>query len=149
VQDSAKRWTPVRYCLGMAALAMILTACRNDPSGAGPTDTATATTTATATASTAAGSPADSPGTGTAGDRPQWTMPELRGAGLQAAQDRIQALTGDAIFFTSSHDVSGRGRHQILDRDWQVCSQNVAAGTPIGVGTKIDFGVVKTSEQCP
>jgi hypothetical protein len=85
------------------------------------------------------------PGTSTG----QWTMPNLVGANLQAAQDRIQSLTHNMIFFTSSHDVSGRGRHQVLDRDWQVCSQNVAAGTTITVGTKIDFGVVKSTESCP
>lgn len=89
--------------------------------------------------------PAATP-TGTPG---QWIMPNLVGANLQDAQDRIQGLTGDAIFYTSSHDVSGRGRHQVLDRDWQVCSQNVPAGTQITIGTKIDFGVVKLTESCP
>jgi len=54
-----------------------------------------------------------------------WTMPNLVGANLQEAQDAIQALTGNAIFFTKSHDATGAGRHQILDRDWRVCSQNV------------------------
>jgi hypothetical protein len=78
-----------------------------------------------------------------------WPMPNEVGAGLQDAQDAIQKLTGDEIFFTSSHDVSGKGRHQILDRDWKVCSQNIAAGTQIQPGVKIDFGVVKLAESCP
>lgn len=79
----------------------------------------------------------------------QWTMPNLVGAGLQQAQDNLQALTGNAIFFTTSHDVGGQGRNQVLDADWKVCSQNVAAGAPIGIDTKIDFGVVKVRESCP
>lgn len=79
-----------------------------------------------------------------------WTMPDLRGKGLQSAQDAMQALTGDPLFLTSSHDVTGRGRHQILDRDWQVCTQNVAPGGTITMQSVIDFGVVRiNTEHCP
>jgi hypothetical protein len=79
----------------------------------------------------------------------QWTMPNLVSVNLQKAQDDIQALTNNEIFFTSSHDASGQGRHQVLDRDWKVCSQNVPAGATIRIGTKIDFGAVKLAETCP
>jgi hypothetical protein len=89
------------------------------------------------------------PTSGPSAAHQQWAMPNLLNANLQQAQDQIQALTDDAIFFTSSHDASGRGRHQILDRDWKVCSQNVPAGATITVGTKIDFGAVKLAETCP
>ncbi len=78
-----------------------------------------------------------------------WAMPNLVGSGLQDAQDAIQKLTGNVVFFTSSHDVTGQGRHQVLDRNWKVCDQNVAAGAQIQVGVKIDFGVVKLAEKCP
>jgi hypothetical protein len=78
-----------------------------------------------------------------------WAMPNEVGAVLQDAQDAVQKLTGNEIFFTSSHDVSGRGRHQVLDRDWKVCSQNIAPGSQIQAGVKIDFGVVKLAERCP
>lgn len=78
-----------------------------------------------------------------------WRMPNLVGTGLQKAQDDIQHLTGNGIFFTSSHDVTGKGRHQIVDTDWRVCSQNVRAGATITFGSKIDFGVVKLAESCP
>lgn len=77
-----------------------------------------------------------------------WTMPNLVGANLQEAQDAIQALTGNAIFFTKSHDATGAGRHQILDRDWKVCSQNVPPGTKITADTAIDFGAAKLDERC-
>ena len=78
-----------------------------------------------------------------------WSMPNLVGSGLQDAQDAIQKLTGNVVFFTSSHDVSGQGRHQILDRNWKVCDQNIAPGAQIQIGVKIDFGVVKLAEKCP
>ena len=77
-----------------------------------------------------------------------WTMPNLVGANLQEAQDAIQALTGNAIFFTKSHDATGAGRHQILDRDWRVCTQNVQPGTKITAETAIDFGTAKLDERC-
>jgi hypothetical protein len=78
-----------------------------------------------------------------------WSMPNLVGTGLQNAQDRIQALTGDAIFYTSSHDATGAGRVQILDADWHVCSQNIRAGSRITKDSQIDFGAVKLAESCP
>jgi hypothetical protein len=77
-----------------------------------------------------------------------WTMPDLVGRNLQDAQDAIQALTGNAIFFTKSHDATGRGRHQILDRDWKVCGQNVKPGATITTNTVIDFGAATLGEDC-
>lgn len=75
-------------------------------------------------------------------------MPDLVGRNLQDAQDAIQALTGNRILLTSSHDETGAGREQVLDRNWRVCDQNVAAGTMITIDTAIDFGVVKLTESC-
>lgn len=79
----------------------------------------------------------------------QWPMPNLVGTGLQRAQDDVQRLTHNVVFFTTSHDVTGKGRHQIVDSDWKVCTQSVRPGATIRVGSKIDFGVVKVSENCP
>jgi hypothetical protein len=104
---------------------------------------------------TLAGCKVDTPGGGTTTIGPSitatthWDMPNEVGVNLQQAQNDIQKLTGNLIFFTSSHDVSGQGRHQILDKDWQVCSQNIPQGDPITIGSKIDFGTVKTTETCP
>ena len=75
-------------------------------------------------------------------------MPNLVGSNLQAAQDRIQAITGNPVFITFSHDATGQGRHQVLDSDWKVCSQNVVPGASIDSGTRIDFGAVKLTEIC-
>lgn len=77
-----------------------------------------------------------------------WKMPSLVGRDLQAAQDAIQELTRDAVSFTTSHDATGAGRRQVLDRGWQVCSQNVAPGQSINADSSIDFGVVRQSESC-
>jgi hypothetical protein len=77
-------------------------------------------------------------------------MPNLRGQDLQTAQDAIQSLTNDGIVISTSHDATGAGRSQIFDRDWQVCTQNIAPGAQISVNTDIDFGVVRRDvETCP
>ena len=78
-----------------------------------------------------------------------WTMPDLTGQDLQSAQDAIQSLTNGEIFFTYSHDASGQGRAALLDRGWQVCTQDPAPGSTITADSNIDFGVVRVSEQCP
>lgn len=77
-------------------------------------------------------------------------MPNLVGQNLQAAQDAIQALTSDKVFLSTSTDLTGRGRHQILDRDWQVCSSTPAPGQPFTTDSNVEFGVVRIgSESCP
>jgi|ThiBiot_300_biof_2_1041535.scaffolds.fasta_scaffold05305_2 hypothetical protein len=77
-----------------------------------------------------------------------WVMPDLVGSGLQDAQDAIQKLTSYGIAITKSHDATGAGRRQILDRDWKVCDQSVKAGTTITSDTTIDFGAAKLGEAC-
>lgn len=76
-------------------------------------------------------------------------MPNLVGTNLQQAQDKIQALTNDAIYRTTSHDATGKHRSQVIDSNWKVCTQSVAPGATIAKGTKIDFGTVKLAENCP
>lgn len=76
-------------------------------------------------------------------------MPNLVGSNLQAAQDQLQAVTGNPLFYSSSHDMTIRYRRQILDRDWKVCTQSVPAGAQFTVDTVVDFGVVKLNETCP
>ena len=77
-----------------------------------------------------------------------WTMPNLVGSNLQDAQDAIQALTAFEIPVTTSHDETGAGREQLVDRNWIVCSQSIAAGETIARNTRIDFGAVKEGERC-
>ncbi|MHC9290822.1 hypothetical protein ACRCUN_00040 [Mycobacterium sp. LTG2003] len=78
-----------------------------------------------------------------------WTMPNLIGKDLQGAQDGIQSLTGGEVWFSSSTDLTGQGRAQISDRNWQVCSSTPPPGATFTVSTEIDFGVVRVSEDCP
>lgn len=79
-----------------------------------------------------------------------WTMPDLRGQNLQAAQDAIQALTGNPGFFSTSTDLTGASRNQVMDRNWQVCSSTPAPGETFTDSTSVDFGVVRIdTETCP
>ncbi|KHO22974.1 hypothetical protein H7I55_31695 [Mycolicibacterium setense] len=80
---------------------------------------------------------------------PSWTMPNLIGLDLQGAQDAIQSLTDGEVWFSSSTDLTGKSRAQISDRNWQVCSSTPPPGMKFSVSTKIDFGVVRVSEDCP
>ncbi|WP_239476269.1 hypothetical protein [Streptomyces sp. CS090A] len=73
-------------------------------------------------------------------------VPDFVGMGLQSAQDAAQA---EGFFALASHDSAGRGRAQAFDRNWKVCSQNMAAGKTIPVDTTLDFGAVKLEEDCP
>jgi hypothetical protein len=76
-------------------------------------------------------------------------MPSELGNGLQDAQDAVQAASGDPFYYTDSTDALGAHRFQILDDDWQVCSQTPAAGTMINEDSNVSFGVVKLDESCP
>jgi hypothetical protein len=97
----------------------------------------------------ASGSPGSVDTAGGAKAAEQWAMPDLTGAVLQDAQNQIQSLTAGAVYFTDSHDLSGKDRHQVLDDNWQVCTQNVAPGAAITATSEIDLGVVKLGESCP
>ena len=79
----------------------------------------------------------------------KFTMPNEVGANLQGAQDDIQRVSGNPLFITRSKDATGAGRHQILDRNWKVCSQNVPPGTSVDQSAAITFGAVKLTESCP
>jgi hypothetical protein len=78
----------------------------------------------------------------------QWAMPDLVGSNLQDAQDQIQRMTGNPVFITRSHDATGKKRNQVVDSNWQVCSQNIAPGKHITAQSDIDFGAVKLGESC-
>jgi hypothetical protein len=79
-----------------------------------------------------------------------WTMPNLIGKDLQSAQDAIQSLTNNAVWYSGSHDLTGRCRHQIMDRNWQVCNSTPAPGETFTTSTSITFGVVRIhTETCP
>ena len=100
----------------------------------------------------------DTPGTSAVTQEPpaadpqsadQWVMPNLVGSTLQDAQDQVQALTAGGVYFTGSHDLGGQNRSQVIDRNWQVCTQNIAAGAALTAESRVDLGVVKLEETCP
>ena len=76
-------------------------------------------------------------------------MPNLVGIDLQGAQDAIQSLTHDKVWYSSSTDLTGIGRAQTVDRNWVVCSSTPPAGAMFTATTNIDFGVVRDTETCP
>ena len=112
-------------------LAFTLAGCGG---GGGPSSTVTVTV----TSSPAADAPAE-----------KWTMPDEIGKNLQRAQDDLQALTDNPMFVSTSEELTGQGRQQIMDRNWQVCSSTPAAGSTFTTRTNVVFGVVKESEECP
>ena len=114
---------------GMAVLAVVaagtlLTACGSGSTSQSPTVAATSGVPASALS----------------------TVTNFIGKGLQTAQDDAQAV---GFHHLTSHDATGRARHQILDRNWKVCFQTPAAGTSASRDTRLDFGVVKLGETCP
>jgi PASTA domain-containing protein len=136
--------------LGVTALTLVA-ACGQKPDEGPSTSPGDAITTTEAGAATAETS---SEGTETTTSAPaaavsQWTMPNMVGKNLQAAQDKMQSVSGNPIFITTSHDATGAGRHQVLDGNWKVCSQNVAPGKTVDENSQIDFGAVKNEESCP
>jgi hypothetical protein len=70
-------------------------------------------------------------------------MPQVVCMNLQDAQNEIQ---DHGVFFSRSEDATGRGRNQIIDRNWQVVGQSPDAGVPIGEGDAT-LSVVKYGEQ--
>ncbi|WP_237405872.1 PASTA domain-containing protein [Streptomyces sp. M2CJ-2] len=131
-----------RTSAATALLLAALTACGpttdTDAKPADPTPTAPAPK----TSATSAGEGVQEPSTAA---KTAAKLPDMVGKGLQSAQDEAQAA---GFYYLTSHDALGRGRNQILDRGWKVCSQTPAPGTH-ETDTKIDFGTVKLEETCP
>ncbi len=72
-------------------------------------------------------------------------MPAVVCMNLQVAQNAIHAA---GVFFSRSKDGTGRGRFQILDRDWIVIAQSPGPGALIGEGDAV-LTVVKYTEPNP
>jgi hypothetical protein len=132
------RTTPALVTAVLAA-AIAVAGC----SAAHPTTSAS-----TAPAQSASTAPAQSASTAPAQSSTSFTMPNEIGHVLQDAQDDLQRVSGNSVYYSRSHDLLGN-RHQILDRDWRVCTQNIAKGAIVSESDTVDFGVVKLSESCP
>jgi hypothetical protein len=143
----------MRRLLPVIGGLLVLSACGGTPDSSGPRATATVTEKATVTATaTATETPAAKPTTAApepAAGGDTFTMPNEVGKPLQDAQDDLQAISGDILYVSKSTDATGAGRLQILDSQWKVCSQNVAAGTTVGPRDLVRFAVVRLAENCP
>lgn len=144
-------------CVGLVMAAGALSGCGSGlGDGSGSTVTVTAAPPShplshrsTSRAPTGHG-PSSEPAPSTPAEGAGFTMPDEVGKVLQDAQDDIQRVSHDPVFYTSSKDATGRGRHQLLDRDWKVCAQNVRPGQVVERKTAlITFSVVKLDEPCP
>lgn len=80
------------------------------------------------------------------GDTGAAPLPDVVGMDPQLAQDTMQAA---GFYGLISHDATGEGRLQVLDRNWTVCDQSPAADTATAADTIIDLGAVKDDETCP
>ncbi|MFD9213212.1 hypothetical protein ACFVY9_08870 [Streptomyces sp. NPDC059544] len=123
------RFRAAASALAVASLVALTAACE-DTAGPSGKPAASPTTAEPGTATSGAGAA---------------QLPDLVGMGLQSAQDRAQSLGFHAL---TSHDALGRGRNQVLDRNWKVCSQKPRPGDH-PTGTRIDLGAVKLEETCP
>lgn len=129
--------------IAIASVAVLTAACGGTPEAA-KTSTSTVTNTVTVAAPQATSGPAPEVVSAT------WTMPNLIGTNLQHAQNEIQRITNNEVFFSSSTDLTGDARAQIVDRNWQVCTSTPAPGESFTAETSIDFGVVRIDvESCP
>src|SRR5215210_779932 len=101
----------MRWVIGLSAAVIATTAgCGGADAPAEPPRTVTVTVTA----------PAPPP--------PATIPPSVRdpvGSNLQDAQNAVQDLTEFQVPVTTSHDSTGAGRQQVMDRNWKVCSQSV------------------------
>ncbi|WP_404816505.1 hypothetical protein [Streptomyces thermolineatus] len=133
--------TTTTAALAALLLALPLTACGTPATPDSPAD---GTTTAAAEPSGPGdgGRGGENGGSRTPGSA---QLPDLVGMGLQTAQDTAQKA---GFLRLTSHDSLGRGRNQILDRDWKVCFQAPGPGRR-STDSEIDLGAVRLSEKCP
>lgn len=161
-----RRWV---WVVGGVVLLLVIigsvTPSSDDPADASATvdePQATATVTAPAPAqptvtATVTAEPAPTPteksqvGNNAPADEESFVLPDETGKNLQAAQDDLQAVSGNPFFFSDSIDATGEGRFQAWDSNWQVCSQKPEPGTRLKVDSDeiVTFYVVRTTESCP
>jgi hypothetical protein len=122
---------------GVAVLALAACGETNKSQSGGNDATTTSTATALTSSSTASTSTS---GYSTAGTI---TVPSVVGKDLQLAQDTMQAA---GLYNLKSHDSTGRGRLQVLDRNWRVTDQSPSAGATVTKDQLIDLGARKFTD---
>jgi colicin import membrane protein len=140
IDEARPWWKKKRFIIPGAALVLVVLVAAIS-SGGGKDDPATSPT-PTAIAETSVSTP-----TPTADEEvpTTFTMPDVVGMNLQEAQD---ALQGVGSLLMDQTDASGQDRTQLDDSNWQVCTQDPAAGTEAPVETVVSLGSVKLDESC-
>lgn len=124
-----------RTVLATAVLGLLLSGCGHVADG--PRTDATGSAAPSVSTSSLAPRPTAS--------LPTATLPDLVGKGLQSAQDAAVAAGFEQVH---SHDATGRGRAQVVDRDWKVCFSRPGPGK-VPVGSVVELAAVKAGESCP
>jgi hypothetical protein len=75
-----------------------------------------------------------------------FVMPRVVGMNLQFAQD---LLSRQGNYSSEPQDSSGESRFIIIESNWKVCKQSVAAGKRISMLHPIILNAVKLAEVCP
>lgn len=138
-----------RIVLLFGVAALVLAGCAGDEKSqdggvnSTTTSTATALTTATTTPSTTATTTASTTTSGNTSSPAKITVPDVVGKDLQFAQDTMQAA---GLYNLTSHDSTGQGRSQILDRNWVVTDQTPVAGSKVAEDQLIDLGARKFTD---
>ncbi|MEV0220179.1 PASTA domain-containing protein [Streptomyces sp. NPDC050704] len=70
------------------------------------------------------------------------TMPDFEGKSVKAARQALDSGTGITV-----HDASGQDRFVLMESNWQVCSQEPAAGSTLD-GRPVTLDAVKFEESC-
>jgi hypothetical protein len=70
------------------------------------------------------------------------TMPDFTGMAVKVARQGLDASTSIAV-----NDASGQDRMVLMESNWQVCSQEPAAGTKLD-GQPVTLTAVKFEESC-
>ncbi|MET9293000.1 PASTA domain-containing protein [Streptomyces sp. NPDC003077] len=141
-EGTMHRTTTITALTLAATACLALTACQPTDGGAKAEPKPATTTAADGTATGTSGG-ATEPAQAASPRKAQ--LPDLVGKGLQSAQDSAQAA---GFYSLRSHDALGRGRMQVMDRHWKVCTQSPGPGT-VDTTATIDFGTVKLEESCP
>jgi hypothetical protein len=70
-------------------------------------------------------------------------MPDFHGRSVKAARQALDSGTSITV-----KDVSGEGRFILIESNWQVCTQQPAAGAKLN-GQPVTLNAVKYGESCP
>jgi beta-lactam-binding protein with PASTA domain len=70
-------------------------------------------------------------------------MPDFKGKSVKAARSALDSGTSITV-----KDATAEGRWVLVESNWQVCSQDPAAGAALN-GQPVEFTAVKFEESCP